>query len=371
MKSRVTLYKKSKIGKTQEWIIEIDGDKFRTAEGFVGGVSHWTQATVCEGKNVGRANSTTPIQQAQAEVNARIKKMYDKGWTDKQENVDAAVMKIAPMLAHKYTDHKSKVDEWRKVGSQPKLDGIRCITGTDGIFTRNGKPIFSAPHIFEQALEMLKHLPKGTRLDGELYNHNLKDDFNEITSIVKRQNPTAEDIAKAERVLQYHIYDVEIPLMNFERRYTEVYAAWMKADKPSSIVMVPTSFFEKHLVLTTLQSKLDALYAEYREQGYEGQMLRDGSSMYDRSRSRSLLKRKEFQDDEFIILDIEEGRGNRSGMMGRIKFANFDASARGTHSYFKELLENKDKYIGKKATVRPGSNIPRFPVVIDIDRIDL
>jgi DNA ligase-1 len=130
-----------------------------------------------------------------------------------------------------------------------------------------------------------------------------------------------------------------------------------------------------HLVDTI--THLNELYEKYVDEGYEGQMVRtDGP--YENKRSKYLLKRKEFQDSEFKILDIVEGVGNKSGMAGNMVFKNhkgieFHSNIKGTRLYLKELLKNKNKLIGKTATVKyfnltPEDEIPRFPYVINIDR---
>lgn len=372
MSNSYTLYKRAKNEKIQQWSIEVEGGRFRTTEGFVGGALTTSEWTVCQGKSIGKANETSPVQQAAKEVAAKIQKQKDKGYADKVENVDFARKKISPMLAHKWDDHKEWAITQKGLASQPKLDGIRCEATVDGLFTRNGKPILTAPHILIEALTLLSFLPKGCKLDGELYNHDLKEDFNRITSLVRKQNPTTEELQQAENLLQYHIYDVDDTVLGekvglfYQRLAALQHLAHNVALR--HIKIVDTECLGGPV--PAMLNRLDEIYAGYQAAGYEGQMVRVTESKYEGSRSKNLLKRKEFQDGEFKILDIEEGKGDRSGMMGRIKFAGFDSNARGTHEYFKELLVNKKKYIGKKATVRyqnlTPDGKPRFPVMIAI-----
>jgi ATP-dependent DNA ligase len=112
--------------------------------------------------------------------------------------------------------------------------------------------------------------------------------------------------------------------------------------------------------------------------GFEGGMIRQWDAPYIEKRCNELLKSKPFIDDEFEIIDIEEGVGNRSGMMGRIKMKTkegqvFDASCKGhppefatAFDYYRHLLEKKDEYIGKMATVEfqnyspPPRKVPRI-----------
>ena len=113
--------------------------------------------------------------------------------------------------------------------------------------------------------------------------------------------------------------------------------------------------------------------------GYEGVILRVPNSVYENKRSKNLLKYKTFIDDEFKIIDIVEGTGNRTGMAGNLTLQMnngkiFNAGIRGGEDYYKQLLIDKNKYIGKLATVRYQNlsvdGIPRFPVAVNIAPID-
>ncbi len=97
---------------------------------------------------------------------------------------------------------------------------------------------------------------------------------------------------------------------------------------------------------------------------------------YEFKRSNTLLKRKEFEDAEYEILDVLEGDGNRSNMAGAMTFVNdlghpFKSNIKGDRAYLRELWINKRNYIGKLATVRyfnltPEKQLPRFPYVYNI-----
>jgi ATP-dependent DNA ligase len=118
------------------------------------------------------------------------------------------------------------------------------------------------------------------------------------------------------------------------------------------------------------------LYEKYVEEGYEGQMLRlDGK--YENKRSKNLLKHKSFVDEEYTILDICEGEGNRTGTAGYMVFETaegkpFKSNVKGTWDETAEMLKNKKQLIGKQATIKyfnlTPDGIPRFPYVINIDR---
>ena len=61
------LYKRATNGKINQWTVEVDLNKFRTIAGYHDGVQTESEWTICEGKNIGKKNETTPEQQAKAE----------------------------------------------------------------------------------------------------------------------------------------------------------------------------------------------------------------------------------------------------------------------------------------------------------------
>jgi DNA ligase-1 len=79
---------------------------------------------------------------------------------------------IKAMLAHKYNEDKADYPAF----IQPKLDGVRCLFTKSGAFSRANNRFMNVEHI-EQALKPFFAKNPTTVLDGELYNHGLKDDF--------------------------------------------------------------------------------------------------------------------------------------------------------------------------------------------------
>lgn len=271
-----------------------------------------------------------------------------------------------PMLAHKFSDHQDEIQF--PVYSQPKLDGIRCIVSCNGMFSRNGNEIISAPHIFENLKPFFVSNPDAI-LDGELYADKLKNDFNRICSLVKKTKPTAEDLRESAATIEYWVYDAPviggcIPSNPFIRRFNLIESLLCGIGK---IRIVAT---EKIMNVESL----DTLYGVYLEKGYEGQMVRCNKS-YENKRSRSLLKRKEFIDDEFSILGITEGLGKRAGTAGFMSFVSrngneFRSNIKGNFQHLKTILEDRENLIGKIATVKffnlTPNGIPRFPYVTGI-----
>ena len=119
---------------------------------------------------------------------------------------------------------------------------------------------------------------------------------------------------------------------------------------------------------------LDIFYEEYLKDGYEGQMVRLNQG-YENKRSKGLLKRKEFIDEEFKILRVVEGVGNRYGTAGYMEFQTkegrpFKSNIKGDFAYLRSLLVKKDKLVGQMATIKffayTPDKVPRFPYVIGI-----
>ena len=363
-----TIYKKTKGGKIQEWTIEVKGNQYRTISGHTDSdnkiTNEWTD---CKVKNAGRSNATTPEEQAIKEAEAKRKNKLESGYFESIKDINK-VQYFEPMLAQKYEDH----DINYPVLSQPKLDGIRCIVTKDGMFSRNGKKIISAPHIRENLQLFFKDYPNAI-LDGELYCDKFANDFNKICSLVKRSKPTDEELEESADNIQYWVYDApRIGILDqsdsFYQRY-ELLSDALTKRKYISIVVVTT-------LKVSNEKELDQAYEMYVEQGYEGQMVRLDRT-YENKRSKHLLKRKDFMDEEFIIQEVVEGEGNRKGTAGYMVFKNkhnrpFKSNIKGDFAYLAQLLKDKNKLVGKKATIKffnyTPDEVPRFPYVIAIDR---
>jgi len=355
-----TIWKQTKTGATQEWTVEVQGDRYRTISGQSDGKKVTSEWTVCLPKNEGRANATTGEEQALKEAHALRKKKLERDYHESIEDIEEK-RHFEPMLADKWEDRCDGIRY--PIYSQPKLDGIRCIVKRDGMWTRAGKPILSAPHIFS-ALQPLFAKTPDLIFDGELYCDKLANDFNKIVSLVKKTKPTAADLEESTKTIQYHIYDLPSVKKNFRERCQALFGISL----PECCVLVQTD-------VAANAGAVDRLYGEYVEAGYEGQMLRVDAP-YEHKRSKYLLKHKSFIDEEYTILEIHEGIGNRTGTAGYMVFERegnrFKSNIKCTFEEGAEIFRNRASLVGKRATVKyfnltPGG-IPRFPYVINIDR---
>lgn len=358
-----TLYKRTSSGAVQEWTVEIQGAAYRTHHGQHGGKIVTTEWFIAEPANIGRANERSATEQALFEARATWAKKVESGAREKLAEIDNKEFHT-PMLAKKWEDRENKVRF--PLYSQPKLDGLRAVISRHGAKSRNGKDWVTVPHILA-ALRPIFEARPDLVLDGELYTHEYKDDFNTICSLVKKTKPSAADIAECAAKVQFWWYDVFSDSgennLSFSQR-SKLIAKLCDACGIDSkiIVRVPTHNASN-------KDELDALYGAYLEDGYEGQMVRL-DQCYENKRSASLLKRKTFSDAEYLIIDICEGNGNKSGMAGyaileRDDGVRFRSNIKGQHSFLVDLLKNRSTYIGQYGTVTyfnlTPDGIPRFP----------
>ena len=357
-----TLFSRATTGALREWTIEHSDTAYRTHSGQVGGkitTSRWYDV---KATNVGRANERNTAEQAAFEAQAKWQKNVDAGYVEDVTAVDDAPKFVSPTLAKKWEDRLDKVQY--PVYSQPKLDGMRAIITKDGAFSRTGKPWVTIPHILASLREVFRAFPDLV-LDGELYNHEYKEDFNKISSLAKKTKPTAADLEESGKKLEFHWYDIADPSKKFAQRTEDIasiYETW--GLESSAIRMVETNFH-------SCEASVDSAYKDYVDRGYEGQMIRE-SVPYEYKRSNGLLKRKDFQDEEYLILDICEGKGNKTGMAGFAVLRTesgqvFNSNIKGNHDFLKDLLANRRAYIDSYATVTffnlTPDGIPRFPYI--------
>jgi len=356
-----SLYKRDTKGKVRVWTVEVGYDSddvagIRSVSGTVDGEKITSVWNMSEAKNVGKVNATTARTQAESEAQSHWQKKADKEYFTNVADIDGYEM-FKPMLAHDFT--KTPVDSGY---TQPKLDGIRCIVDRNGMNSRSGKEINSCPHIMEILKPIIDANPNIV-LDGELYNHELKSNFEKIVSLVRKVKCRPDEIAESAQYVEYHIYDMydsSNPDMPFTER-----SQWLKDNIAGDmIVLVATDYADDRV-------EIDRLYGEYTEAGYEGQMIRQDVP-YENKRSKSLLKRKEFITEEFRIVDIIEGNGAWTGFAKRFILElpdgrQFGSGVRGSQAQLRELLRANTK--PNWATCRyfelSNDGVPRFPVIID------
>jgi len=385
MASFETLFGEASTGKVKQWSIRVferDGSGIiETTHGYHGGKMQVNEKEVSEGKNIGKKNETTPLQQAINEAKAAWIKKKESGYSlrdgdrdDEDEAGDNAstesdvsaskgrgkgISADAPsvMLAHDY--NKRGKDIKFPCFVQPKLDGTRCVAVPGkGLFSRLKKRF---PHM-EHIIEEINKLPVGIILDGELYSHELT--FQEIVGLVKRETLKKGDDEKQKKI-KLHVYDI-ISEQPYSLRYANLQMLFRR-NKFQHLVLVQTDHCDS-------ATKIAELHAKYVEDGYEGLMLRNKDGQYKGVRSKDLQKFKEFFDAEYKIVDYTCGQGLEDGCViwecETEKGQRFTCRPRGTREDREDYFINGKKYVGQMLTVRyqelTNDGLPRFPVGITI-----
>ena len=129
-----------------------------------------------EGKNIGKKNETTPLEQCISEVEKKRKdkiekEVYSAAFPSRDTGtVDGTVQrKIFPMLANKYEPgEKKRGGIVFPCYVQPKLDGLRCVVrlheGVPTYQSRTGGYFTGLQHLDEPILELsLIHISEPTR----------------------------------------------------------------------------------------------------------------------------------------------------------------------------------------------------------------
>lgn len=354
------LFKQTSTGKIQIWDIRVEGNIILSESGQLDGKKTPSKDIIKAGKNVGRANETTKEEQAMAEAQARWEKKLKSGYVQDLEMAENAEVDEAveggylPMLAKSF-DKDSKHIVF-PCAVQPKLDGGRACYCDGRLWSRTRKSIISVPHI----QKALNEKSPFEFIDGELYNHDFKEDFETIMHIIRQQK---EPDPKHELV-HYHVYDIPSQKPFMERMH-DLQKLGASMGKNSPIKIVET-------IIVDNQKELDACMDRFLDEGYEGIMVRNLKGGYEYKRSFNLQKYKVFEDAEFKIVGVEEGRGKLMGHASAFVCITsdgntFKAKLKGKQEALKEYLINFKKYNGKMLTVQyqgitNKNKVPRFPV---------
>jgi len=355
------LYKTSSTKKELEWLIgviphEDNTATIRTNHGQVGGQLQTTDLLISKGKNIGKANETSPYEQACFEAESKWKKQQDKNYSEQRGGKSKS---LSPMLAHTYEDKLHLVTFPSFI--QPKLDGIRCIAtrvgDTISLRSRQNKEFVGLVHVREALLD---ELDDGESWDGELFNKELP--FQELIKLVKKDQPDSIKI-------QYHIYDI-IGDTPFAERTCQLMskANGKRFGRNSPLVSVDTWLVNSH---EEVMQKHKVFLAE----GYEGSILRVGDCMYKAGdRSSQLLKIKDWITEEFeitnVLPDVHETQGifeckTKTGGIFKVR-------AKGEDTEREYYLQHPTEFIGKMLTVEffewstSEVSLPRFPVGISV-----
>ena len=248
------------------------------------------------------------------------------------------------MLAHPVGKKEFDKDSF----IQPKLDGVRCYITYHGAFSRNHKRFMNAQHILDELIPLFTKYPHIV-LDGELYNHKYKDNFNKIISLVRKQTPSDAERNEA-KVIQFHNYDIVETSPYIKRSFKQ--RKDMINDLNWEFNLKYCKTVEAHEV-SIIESATE-WHKRFLELGYEGSILRNNKP-YENKRSYNLQKFKDFHDTEATIIGWVEGKGKRTGTIGKFLARDADGNEFGMPVMDKmpileKMYDIAEWYIGKTAT---------------------
>lgn len=345
-----TLYKKTSTGKIQQWKIWTVGNVIHSESGQVDGKKIASSDTIKAGKNLGKKTETSAEEQAIAEAKAKFKKQLKKGYVHKIEDAQAGKTDGIIKGGHKLMKGQSWEKHKKKIqfpcGVQPKLDGIRAGNESEQLWSYTREKILTADHILEEmrSVGLIVH-----PTDGELYNHEFKDHFESISSGV-RNSKNAD--AELQLKMQYHIYDLVMPDKTFRERLEIMDAMADECEGLKHIHFVQTEICNN-------EEEVIAAYNMFLDQGYEGAIVRQLEAKYEGRKGYSFLKMKLFEDAEFKVVGMEEGRGKLQGHAAKFICEiddkhgkrTFKAKNKGALSKLKEYFENHKLWKNKILTV--------------------
>jgi DNA ligase-1 len=355
-----TLYARTSTGAVQEWTIEVEAGTYKTIYGQKDGQLVTTDPTVCIGKNTGKANETSPEQQALKEAKSIFKKKLKEGYKEDIDKIDEQDF-FQPMLAKKFIDYQDKVEYPLIV--EDKLNGIRCVISAKGAFSRTGEQFHCLDHILEELSPLFIEQPT-LILDGELFNYTLKNKLNAIASLVsvnrKISDVTDEDRERAKEIVQFHVYDG----FNIIDQEYDLFVS-----QSSALVNRKTGLKHiicKHNLVYTIFHPFDYVYSyepivelmrKVREENREGLVLKNPDAPYECKRSKHMLKLKVFESEEFEAIEFLEGTGNWAGKVKKVVCrlnvpstngkTTFESNIRGSMPELTDLWINKDQHENK------------------------
>ena len=224
----------------------------RITHGYIDGKQQVAYRDYNVGKNIGRSNETTPLEQCISETRRKLTDKKEKeahtetkpadygegygdisgGWCDAGAGAGGggddddddgdgdAAGPFLPMLAQTFNPaDAATASKKKKVITfpcfvQPKLDGLRCVsyatrTANDAatavcLQSRTGAFFTGLPHIAAALRPYLSQHPSVV-IDGELYTDQMP--FEELAGLIKKKKITDSDVARLKKV-KYHVYDI-------------------------------------------------------------------------------------------------------------------------------------------------------------------
>tara|TARA_Y100000310_G_C20671665_1_gene810643 strand:+ start:993 stop:1832 length:840 start_codon:yes stop_codon:yes gene_type:complete len=238
------------------------------------------------------------------------------------------------------------------------VHNCRCVSNiqTSKMISRGGNEIMTMGHIANSLSVLRQRYPLLEWVDGELFAENIN--FNDMMSIISNANHHQHHIIK------YNIFDI-IKDEPMDDRYHRL--------RFLDISYIP--HLEKVFTHLVPVKEIDIYHKMFVNDGHEGSIIRLPDATYKHKKTNALLKYKDMDDDEYIIIGFEEVRGG--GHLGKFILRDkdntieFSGALKDTAKVKTYIWNNQDEFMDREVTVQyqdinPKTGIPRFPVVIKI-----
>lgn len=367
------LYGKDKNNKIKQWSIQVENKGEMSlviySYGQLGGKRTECSLTVSKGKNIGKRNETTHFEQACLEAQSKWTKKRDieryttnlaelQEQTNQEQTISSTLPKL-PMLAQEYKKNSHKVKF--PVVIQPKLDGYRLTFNPENqkVYSRTGKE-FTILYNTELYKELSK---QKLYLDGELYVHSNSFKFENYGILRKTKQLTKEESELLETI-EYHVYDIIDETLTYTERQKLLESTFENNNQKIKVVKG---------TLCHSPDEIASYHQQFVCEGYEGSMVRNLDAKYKcKFRSYDLLKNKDFDDNEFEIVDFtfekDTSGQNEHLVVWTCKTGSgetFNIRPKGTEEERKNLYKRAHEFKGQKLWVQyfglTDLGVPRFP----------
>ena len=394
-KIMTTLYKRNAQGKPLFWSASEFSGVITITHGLVGGTQHRETIEVTS-KKVNELNSRINAKRKEgykelSELKDNSSNEFIDSTTGLYKYLDTYLPKysttsegfILTMLA-KVLDDKKKNKKYGMFMGQYKINGLRCIIGAKSnpmdmfkntyltYHSRTGEDWTAKMSWMDEIIiqrldkELIDAMiEEGVCLDGELYIPGYS--VNDINSFVKNTN------LKQHYLLQYWCYDLCYENM------TATHRMQLKSKWCSAAYWINIKTKEEHLnnknPFVLLSNYFISNYDEaitarnnYIDLGFEGLIIRNPNSEYQfGKRNQAMFKFKKIDDGKFIIVDIKSEHKRKDlplfVLRNDINEELFECSINKPQDVQREILINKEKYVGKYMFVeyRERSGVAQVP----------
>lgn len=415
-----SLFKTAKNGNVMSWTITYGGGALLAVErGYVGGRMQYDKVEVklnSSGRNL--------EQQLYVEANKRHAKKIKEGYTPEY-------VAGSKMTSHQFPEHSLLKDykrgmqlQW-PVMVQPKLDGVRIMAevtpqvpgatitakqireslaaGGDGgcairLRTRKYQFYNHIIHLNRYILEFVSFFPDEWStpflIDGELYIHGK--DFNFLSGII-RANKNINPLLYQIRLYVFDVMDgrgmsyydraclLDYSMGRFEKEKQEIIidlsgGKGEEKDREAPFIRKIDGLDGVRLLKGTYASNGDEVekaHTSHVEAGYEGTVVRILGAPYVSGRSDGILKLKDTNTAEALVVGVTEGKNTEEGAaVFQLQaqhpkppyYITFNARPKGSFEVRRQWFMYPHMVIGKIVTFeyqgKSKDDVPRFPRVI-------